>query len=117
MKEPEAFFSSFLREIQKEINYLEKGGTSYRKVSAELSLKVAIQVGEVFPFLNRELAISTISKLYPNLDFNRKNDVAKMMYVIARDLQFNATLPEEIKKYVHQKRQNRNTHPLKFKDK
>lgn len=112
---PELTFTPFVQELQKECDYHANGGTSYRKRSADISLQVAKQVGEVVPFLNRDMAKQHVSNVFPNLDQDRANDVAKMLNVIARELHLQANLPDEIKQRLEHKRLNRK--PLIFVNK
>ena len=111
-KEHVVSFADFLHELQKEWEFYLNGGTSYRQKTAELSLEVARKVGSVVPFLESEVAKQTVSRLLPDLDRHRVEDVAKMLHVIAKELHLNATLSDEVKAYVQQKRQHRK--PLSF---
>lgn len=106
-------FTDFIYELQNEWTYQQDGGTSYRRKIAELSLKIARQVGEVTPFLQRNIAKQIISHLLPNLDHHQIEDIAKMLHTIAKDLHLHATLSPEVKAYVQQKRQHRKTLSLK----
>jgi hypothetical protein len=54
----------------------------------------------------------TVSRLLPDLDHHRVEDVAKMLHVIAKELHLNATLSDEVKSYIQQKHQHRK--PLSF---
>jgi hypothetical protein len=76
----------------------------YRKETAAISLNVAIGVWSVNPFYDQESSESMVKEFYPKMDFHRKNDVAKFLRVIANDLLFNATLPDDVKQYVDHKR-------------
>jgi hypothetical protein len=105
-------FTEFLHELQKEFRFHLNGGTSYRQKTAELSLEVARKVGAVSPFFESEVAKRTVSRLLPGFDHYRVEDVAKMLHVIAKELNMNATLSDEVKAYVQQKRQHRK--PLSF---
>jgi AraC-like DNA-binding protein len=100
-------FTEFLHELQKELKFHQNWGTSYRQKTAELSLEVANKVGAVAPFLERDVAKQTVSRLLPDLDRHRLEDVAKMLHVIAKELHMNANLSDEVKAYVQQKRQHR----------
>jgi hypothetical protein len=108
-KEHVVSFAEFLHELQKEWRFHQQGGTSYRQKTAELSLEVARKVREVAPFLERNVAKQTVSRLLPGLDHHRVEDVAKMLHVIAKELYMNANLSDEVKAYVqHKKRNNKN---------
>lgn len=106
-KEHVVSFTEFLHELQKEWRFHQHGGTSYRQKTAELSLEVAHKVGSIVPFLESEVAKQTVSRLLPDLDHHRVEDVAKMLHVIAKELHMNATLSDEVKSYIQQKRQHR----------
>ncbi|MGG1573234.1 hypothetical protein [Fictibacillus sp. NRS-1165] len=103
---------SFLNEVQKEYVYQKNGGTSYRETTAELSLHLAHQVNDFVPFLDRDRAKTTVETLRPELDKYRKEDMAKFLYYVAKDLNGNATLSQDVLNYVNQKRKNRR--PLSF---
>ncbi|GLH64485.1 hypothetical protein [Parageobacillus sp. G301] len=105
-KEHVVSFAKFLHELQKEWRFHQQGGTSYRQKTAELSLEVARKVREVAPFLERNVAKQTVSRLLPGLDHHRVEDVAKMLHVIAKELHMNATLSDEVKAYIQQKKGN-----------
>ncbi|MED1420244.1 hypothetical protein [Bacillus smithii] len=105
-KEHVVSFEEFLHELQKEWRFHQQGGTSYRQKTAELSLEVANKVGAVAPFLEREVAKQTVSRLLPGLDRYRLEDVAKMLCVVAKELHMNATLSDEVKTYLQQKKGN-----------
>lgn len=111
-KEHVVSFADFLHELQKEWEFHLNGGTSYRQKTAELSLEVARNVRTVVPFLKRDVAKQTVSRLLPGFDNYRVEDVAKMLHVIAKELHMNATLSDEVKDYIQQKRQHRK--PLSF---
>jgi hypothetical protein len=103
-KEHVVSFEEFLHELQKEWRFQQQGGTSYRQKTAKLSLEVANKVGAVAPFLERDVAKQTVSRLLPVLDRYRLEDVAKMLHVVAKELHMNATLSDEVKTYVQQKK-------------
>jgi AraC-like DNA-binding protein len=113
-KEHAVSFTTFLHELQKELHFHLNGGTSYRQKTAELSLQVAHQVGSVVPFFESKLAKETVSRLLPDLDHYRVEDVTKMLHVIAKELSRNANLSDELKSYVQQKHLNRKT--LSFRE-
>ena len=47
-------FSALVEKLQKQYDYLFKGGTSYRQRSAELALEIARKVGNVNPFYEKD---------------------------------------------------------------
>ncbi|MEK4221522.1 hypothetical protein N1I86_05530 [Bacillus sp. FSL W8-0116] len=79
---------------------------SYRQKTAELSLEVANKVGAVAPFLKREVAKEIVSHSLTRLDRYRLEDVEKMLHVVAKELQMNTNLSDEVKTYVQQKKSN-----------
>lgn len=110
-------FETFVTELQKEVRYLQNGGTSYRIATAELSLRLADHVQDIVPFLDKNSAKETVSNFWPELDHHRKSDVAKFLHCVALDAQHSATVaPEAVMEYVKQKRQTKSTHGL-FKNK
>jgi hypothetical protein len=111
-KENVVSFAEFLHELQKELKFHQDGGTSYRQQTAKLSLEVARKVGSVVTFLDSEIAKQTVSHLFSGIDCYRVEDVAKMLHTIARELHMNATLYDEVKAYVQQKRHH--LKPLSF---
>lgn len=102
----EVSFSEFLNELEKEVSFFRNGGTTYRLRTAEIALDIAQSVKTVDLFLDFEIAKEIVSNLLPEHDHHR-NDVAKMLYTIARDLEVNATLPIDVKEYVRQKCEKR----------
>lgn len=92
----------FFKKIKSEHERL----VGYRKETATISLDVAIKTGSVEAFYKQKNSKLIVEKLYPDLDQERKNDVAKFLRVIANDLLFHATLPDEMKQYVNHKRKH-----------
>ncbi|WCK57354.1 hypothetical protein PP175_29630 (plasmid) [Aneurinibacillus sp. Ricciae_BoGa-3] len=112
MNEEQEMYTDFLHELQREVQFQQNGGTSYRKDTADVSLSVAQRAGSVIPFFQLVDTKQTISRLFPDIDRYRLDDVAKMLHVIAKDLRLNATLSDDVKAYVQEKRENRK--PLSF---
>lgn len=94
----------FVNAVEDAYQYLKNGGTPYRKKTAELSLKVAKHYNQHKYFLDYYRSIDMISDLYPLLDEERLNDVAKFLYTIARKVEMAYTLPDDVKKYVEERR-------------
>lgn len=105
-------FEEFLQELQKEFKYLSNGGTSHRQHMAKLSLNVALKARNVSPFLKLDVSNHTVAELMPHLDRYCKEDVAKMLYSVAKDLSMNSNLSEDEKSYVRTKTEN--LKPLAF---
>lgn len=101
-----------LDELNKELHFLQNGGTSYRQETAELSLKVVSQVQDPAVFRDRLSAFETANRLLGQEDSQRVMDVSKMISVVASDLHRQKKQPLEMKEYVEQKRKNRK--PLAF---
>jgi len=105
--------AEFLSELQKECRHLQKGGSSYRMATAELSLHLVSQINDIVPFLDRNSAKETVSMYFPSLDQDRRNDMAKFLFFIATDVHRGTSyFPDDVKEYLHQKRQQRK--PLSF---
>jgi phosphoribosyl-ATP pyrophosphohydrolase len=102
----------FLQELQRELHYHSDGGTSYRRETAEISIKVANKVRKVTPFIKLEEAKEIVHHLFNNIDQHRAEDVAKMMYSIAVDIHYKSNTSDEIRQYVQEKSTNRK--PLSF---
>jgi hypothetical protein len=100
-------FTEFRSELEKEVSYLNDGATSYRQKTAELSLRVAELVKDVKPFFSLDTALQTVKNFFPKEDVFRLQDVAKMLSVVLNDLLSKATLPDELKQKLNQRRQNR----------
>lgn len=112
-EEYEITFEEFLQELKREVEFHTNGGTSYRQQTARLSLDIANRVAKVTPFYKLEDAKEIVSKIFPNLDRYRVEDITKMMHVIARELRCKVNMPDELSKYVQEKR-NKNRKPLSF---
>lgn len=68
--------------------YLQKGANYCRQETADLSLKmvIALKTKKAHLFLNKNKALKKVSNFYPDLDFEKKYEVAKMLHVIAKRL-------------------------------
>lgn len=106
MKDVDLSFEEFEARLREEYNYFLNGGTDYRKQTAKLSLEIALKTNAIEPFFEQETSENIVDKLYPNLDQERKDDVAKFLRVIANNLLFHASLPSEVKEYVEEKMNN-----------
>lgn len=111
-KESSIPLAKFIKELQKEVEFHQKESTSYRYSSALLSLEVANKTKDVSLFLSRKRSKEIVSEVFPQLDSEKVEDVAKMLNVIAKELQSHATLPKEISRFLKEKRQYRK--PLSF---
>lgn len=100
-------FPDFLKELTNEVHYMQNGGTSYRKDTAELSLRVAKEVKNVTPFLNRDVAFQTVSEFLPGTDVDRLKDIAKMLNVVLRDLHSKANRSDALKSNFLERTRNR----------
>jgi hypothetical protein len=107
-------FPTLIKELEQEIHYHANGGTSYRKETAQFALQIAEKIGEFAPLLKRETVHEWVTRELAHLDRYRHEDITKMLYVIARDLQLKHTMSDEMNEYLHQKRLNRK--PLTFKN-
>lgn len=105
-------FTDFKCELEREVSYHSDGGTNYRQETAELSLKVAELVKDVKPFFSPDTALQTVKNFFPKEDLFRLRDVAKMLSVVLNDLLSKATLSDEFKQKLNERRQNRK--PLKL---
>jgi len=105
-------FPEFRSELEREVFYLNDGGTSYRQKTAELSLKVADLVKDVKPFFSLDTALQTVKNLFPKEDLFRLKDVAKLLSVVLNDLLSKANLSEELKQKLNRRRQNRESFKL-----
>lgn len=100
-------YPDFLNELTNEFQYMKNGGTSYRKDTVELSLKVAKEVKNVTPFFNRDVAFETVSEFLPGMDVDRLKDIAKMLNVVLRDLHSKANRSDELKSKLLERARNR----------
>lgn len=101
-------FAEFRSELEKEVAYLNDGGTNYRQKTAELSLKVVDLVKDVKPFFSLDSALQTVMGFFPKEDPFRLKDVAKMLSVVLNDLFSKANLSEEFRQKLNKRIQNKN---------
>lgn len=99
----EVSHSNLINELSKELQYLENGGTSYRKETARRALTVARETRDIHVFTDRNLAIKTTSNFLIEEDTHRINDVAKMLNVVVSDLHYKASLSDEIKEKLEKR--------------
>lgn len=96
-------YVEFYRLLEKQYEYLYNGGTDYRIKTAELSLDVAKKYNQIQPFLDMENAKIEVKKHFPNIDEERLNDVSKMLYANAREVNLKSKQPPEFKKMIREK--------------
>jgi len=89
-------FDEFENELKLERNRLSNA-TSYRRITADLSYRVALKVRSVEPFLDQDTSRTVVVKMYPKLDEERVSDVSKFLRVIATDLNLHKGLSNELK--------------------
>lgn len=99
-------FSDFLDILKQEYDYHKNGGTEYRKETARLSLEIAMKVKSVVPFLDHMSAKRLVFEYLPLANNQRKDDVAKMLRVLAKKLYLEKNTPNEVKEYVNKKIKN-----------
>ncbi|RKJ52215.1 hypothetical protein D7X33_31990, partial [Butyricicoccus sp. 1XD8-22] len=80
---------------------------SYREETAKLSLEVAMKVGKVTPFLSPSTSRRLVFYHLPFLDNHRKNDVVKMLRVLAKSLYLENNTSNEVREYVSNKLKNK----------
>jgi hypothetical protein len=101
----ETCFTELIYELEREVMYHSgKNSSSYRKLTAQLSLDVALKAGSCSPFFELTSSKEVVSQLMPSLNLERVNDVAKMLSVIAKDLRMRTELSSEAKTYSREKR-------------
>ncbi|MBO1002875.1 hypothetical protein ACFSKI_03595 [Pseudogracilibacillus auburnensis] len=100
-------FEDFVNKLRQEYEYHKNGGTEYRQETARLSLDVAMEVKEVKPFLNPLSSKKLVLKHLPLLDNHRKDDVAKMLRVLAKSMYLENNTTNEVKEYVDRKMKNK----------
>ncbi|MFD2762421.1 hypothetical protein [Lentibacillus juripiscarius] len=100
-------YRDFLEELQKEANYHEYGGTSYRYKTARLSVDVAKRTGYVDLFFDKNMAGRLVAHLLQKEDWERVSDVTKLLHAVALDLKMNTHLSAEARKYVADKQKHR----------
>ncbi|WP_343273582.1 hypothetical protein [Lentibacillus songyuanensis] len=99
-------FDVFLNKLKQEYEY-HKGGSSYRLQTAKLALDTALKEKKATPFLKPEKSRKIVSIHYPFLDKHRKDDVTKMLWMVAKSMYLEHTTPDEVKEYVKKKSQNK----------
>ena len=87
----------FRDEVNREVEWLKNGATSYRVKTAELSLLVVKEIETPDYFCDLKTAIKKVSELFPNEDSERKKDVAKMLHTIFSSMELELETPQEIK--------------------
>lgn len=107
LKDNNLSFEDFLYKLKQEYDYHKNGGTSYRTETAKLSLEVAMKVKKVFPFLNPLESKRLVLNYLPFADKHRKDDVAKMLRVLAKSLYLENNTPSEVKDHVNKKMENK----------
>lgn len=111
----ELSFDDFLNELKKEVQYHQAGSTSFRRKVAVLAFVAATEIGHLEDFKNRDTAVKAVANLFPTLeDKELVNDIAKMLHVVYRSMNFKLNMPNDMKQYLEQKRINRK--PLGFKN-
>lgn len=68
---------------------------------------MATKTVSAIPFLDDAQSKQIVSQALPDVDKDRLEDVAKMLHVIARDLQNRTGLSESTKEFLEQKRKKR----------
>lgn len=107
MKNNNLSFDEFLYRLKQEYEYHKNGGTKYRTETAKLSLEIAMKVKKANPFLDPLTSKQLVINYLPFLDDHRKNDVAKMLRVIAKNIYIEKNTPDEVKQYIENKSKNK----------
>ena len=102
----------FLDELTEELNYLKKGGTSYRVETAELCLHITKEIEDIKVFLDRGNAEKIVTDIFSGTNIDRIKDVAKMLNAILESLQFETTLTDEVKLKLMERKRRRQ--PIKL---
>lgn len=110
----EVSFEEFYKELKKEYQYQKDGGTSYRLSSVSLALVTAIETNSVNEFLDIDDAKHMVSNLLPTIPNEKVEDVARLLHMVASDIQRKKNLPNEVQEYVKQMREKQK--PLSFKN-
>jgi len=98
----------FLDELNREVEWLKNGATSYRAKTAELSLIVARQTESFELFSNKESTLKLVSEFLLDIDSEREKDIAKMLHTIYATLELEMTTPEDVKKMLFERKKKRN---------
>lgn len=97
----------FLKTLENQYKYLSNGGTKYRVETAKLSLLVAKKVLKLEPFLNRQRTHNLVKELFVNVNDDRVNDVAKMLYLNAMDQVRKSNVSPEFRDAVNDRMKKR----------
>ncbi|HWO74651.1 MAG TPA: hypothetical protein VNM69_01895 [Bacillus sp. (in: firmicutes)] len=108
----EVLLMDFLKRLKREVELHQEFGTSWTKEISSLAFFIANETRCISLFMDKEITKKAVIDLLPNLSKEKAEDVAKKLYKTAKWLYLNATLPNEIKDYLTQKRQERR--PLTF---
>lgn len=96
-------FDEFLSKLKQEYEYLK----GYRKETAKLALDLVLKTNKATPFLDPAESMKIVSMHYPFHDKHRKDDIAKMLRIVANNVYLDYTTPKEVKDYVNIKLQNK----------
>lgn len=105
--------NELLRELEKELEYHQGGGTRYRQETTRMAMEVArnqaVKPAQLVRGKSADLVVRS-SLRFENED--RKRDVSKMLSVVTRDLLNKKTLPDDVVQFANEKMKNFKT--LKF---
>ncbi|MET3576112.1 hypothetical protein ACFFIY_03080 [Bhargavaea ullalensis] len=105
-------YSDFLKELDKEKNYLSGKGTAYRQQTVVMAKELANQQNEIDRFLNRDELYRNVKSAFPYADKERVQDVTKMLSVAAGNIRLRAAISDEAAEYIQLKKINRRQKPL-----
>ncbi|EMR06621.1 hypothetical protein C772_01516 [Bhargavaea cecembensis DSE10] len=100
-------YSDFLEALDKEQNYLQNGGTSYRRQTAAMARDLASINDGLAQFLNRQELVRQVRTAYPLADEERIQDVAKMLNVVAKNVYLRSNVSDEAAAYVRSRKARR----------
>lgn len=92
-------YDKFKMKLEQEYEYHLDGGTNYRQKTAKLAIEVASKNKIVNSFFDQTESRDKVSSLFPDLDKHRKDDVSKMLRIIANSIYIEQTTSNEVIQY------------------
>ncbi|MFD1609831.1 hypothetical protein [Oceanobacillus luteolus] len=101
------YLDSLFDSLEKQYNFLANGGTNYRLETTRLSLYVVKKAMMFEPFLNHKATKELVRQLLGDVNNERLEDVAKMLYLNANVEYRRANDSPEFKEALKKRRANR----------
>lgn len=93
----------FIKDLEEEIEYHKKGDTSYKQEETISSLQINNKLKIINTFLDPSLAKQELMKRFSYLDNDRAEEIAVMLRLIAKDMNFKENPSDDVNRYVRRK--------------